>query len=165
MILAFNIADIIKVPFGWLLTQLYEFTFSYGWALIIFAIVVKLVLLPATAKGKKSSMKMSRLSPQLKQIQEKYADDQQRQSEEMRALYKREGVSVGGSCLWSLLPLLILFPLYAVVRQPIIYMLGESQEVANTIVSTIQNAVLNVIFCISISYNKIVCSDDTDVSV
>lgn len=138
MILAFNIADIIKVPFGWLLTQLYEFTFSYGWALIIFAIVVKLVLLPATAKGKKSSMKMSRLSPQLKQIQEKYADDQQRQSEEMRALYKREGVSVGGSCLWSLLPLLILFPLYAVVRQPIIYMLGESQEVANTIVSTIK---------------------------
>lgn len=138
MILAFNIADIIKVPFGWLLTQLYEFTFSYGWALIIFAIVVKLVLLPATAKGKKSSMKMSRLSPQLKQIQEKYADDQQRQSEEMRALYKREGVSVGGSCLWSLLPLLILFPLYAVVRQPIIYMLGESQEVANTIVSTVK---------------------------
>ena len=138
MILAFNIADIVQVPFGWLLTKLYEFTFSYGWALIIFAFIVKLVLLPATAKGKKSSMKMSRLSPEMKRLQEKYADDPTRQSEEMRALYKREGVSVGGSCLWSLLPLLILIPLYTVVRQPIVYMLGETKEAAELIVSTIK---------------------------
>ena len=138
MILAFNIADIVQVPFGWLLTFLYDLTHSYGWALILFAFAVKLVLMPATAKAKKSSMKMSRLSPQLKEIQEKYADDQQRQSAEMQALYKREGVSLGGSCLWSLLPLLILIPLYAVVRQPIVYMLGESKEVAETIVATLK---------------------------
>lgn len=138
MILAFNIADIVQVPFGWLLTFLYEFTNSYGWALILFAFAVKLVLLPATAKAKKSSMKMSRLSPQLKELQEKYADDQQRQSAEMQALYKREGVSLGGSCLWSLLPLFVLIPLYAVVRQPLIYMLGESKEVAQTIVTTLK---------------------------
>lgn len=138
MILAFNIADIVQVPFGWLLTFLYEFTHSYGWALILFAFAVKLVLLPATAKAKKSSMKMSRLSPQLKELQEKYADDQQRQSAEMQALYKREGVSLGGSCLWSLLPLLVLIPLYAVVRQPLVYMLGESKEVAQTIVATLK---------------------------
>ena len=138
MILAFNIADIVQVPFGWLLTFLYELTHSYGWALILFAIAVKLVLMPATAKGKKSSMKMSRIAPELKEIQEKYADDQQRQSAEMQALYKREGISLGGSCLWSLLPLLILIPLYAVVRQPLVYMLGETKEMAAAIVEQLK---------------------------
>ena len=138
MILAFNPADIIQVPFGWLMAQLYQLTSNYGWALILFAIIVKLVLLPATAKGKKSTMKMSRLSPKLKAIQEKYANDQQKQSEAMQALYKEEGVSMGGGCLWSLLPLLVLFPLYTVVRQPIVYMLGESAEVAGQIVEIIK---------------------------
>ena len=138
MILAFNPADIIQVPFGWLMAQLYQLTSNYGWALILFAIIVKLVLLPATAKGKKSTMKMSRLSPKLKAIQEKYANDQQKQSEAMQALYKEEGVSMGGGCLWSLLPLLVLFPLYTVVRQPIVYMLGESAEVAGKIVEIIK---------------------------
>jgi YidC/Oxa1 family membrane protein insertase len=138
MILAFSLADIVQVPFGWLMAQLYSFTSNYGVALIIFAILVKLILLPATAKGKKSSMKMSRLSPRLKAIQAKYADDQQKQSEAMQALYKEEGVSMGGGCLWSLLPLLILFPLYTVVRQPIVYMLGETAEAAGKIVEVIK---------------------------
>ena len=60
MILAFNIADIIRVPFGYLLDLLYQFTTSYGLALILFALIVKLILLPASAKSKKSMMKMSR---------------------------------------------------------------------------------------------------------
>ena len=140
MMLAFSLADIVQVPFGWLLTQLYNLTNSYGWALIIFALAVKLVLMPATAKGKKSSMKMSRLSPKVKEIQQKYADDQNRQSQEMQELYKREGVSLGGSCLWSFLPLLILIPLYAVVRQPIQYMLGQTAETATLIVTALKEA-------------------------
>ena len=138
MILAFKLADIVQVPFGWLMSLLYNFTNSYGWALIIFAFVVKLILLPATAKGKKSSMKMSRLSPRIKQLQDKYADDPQKQSQAIQALYKEEGVSMGGGCLWSLLPLLILFPLYTVVREPITYMLHESTEVAGQIVAVIK---------------------------
>ncbi len=140
MILAFKLADIVQVPFGWLISVLYDFTSSYGWALILFALFVKLILLPATAKGKKSSMKMSRLSPRVKQIQDKYADDPQKQNAAIQALYKEEGVSMGSGCLWSLLPLLILFPLYSVVRQPITYMLRESTEVATQIVTIIKEA-------------------------
>ena len=117
MILAFSLADIVQVPFGYLMDWLYQLTSSYGWALILFAFFVKLILLPATAKGKKNTMKMSRLSPRIKEIQEKYADDQQRQNAEMQALYKAEGVSMGGGCLWSLLPLLIMIPLYQLVME------------------------------------------------
>ena len=140
MILAFNLADLVQVPFGWLMSLLYNFTSSYGLALILFAFIVKLILLPATAKAKKSSMKMSRLSPRMKQLQEKYADDPQKQSEAVRALYKEEGVSMGGGCLWSLLPLLILFPLYTVVRQPITYMLQEGAEATAEIMRIVKEA-------------------------
>ena len=136
----FKLSDLITIPFGWLLAVLYDFTSNYGWALIIFAIIVKVILIPISAKSKKNSMKMSRLQPRLTEIQKKYAGDQAKMNEEMQALYKSENVSMGGGCLWSFVPLLILFPLYAVVRQPIQYMLSESVEVATKIVEIIKAA-------------------------
>ena len=141
MILAMNgLGDLIKIPFGYLLDWLYQFTTNYGLSLIIFAVLIKLVLLPASIKSKKSSMKMSRISPRVQALQEKYAGDQQKQNEAIQALYKEEGVSMGGGCLWSFLPLFILFPLYAVVRQPITYMLHETLEVAAQVVAVIKEA-------------------------
>ena len=140
MFLAFQIGDIIRVPFGWLMDILYRFTTNYGLALIIFAILVKLILLYPTAKGKKSSMKMSRLQPKVQAIQKKYEGDQQKQNEAVQALYKEEGVKMGGGCLWSFLPLLLLLPLYAAVRQPIQYMMHETVEVATEIVAHIKEA-------------------------
>ena len=139
MILAFSLADLIRVPFGWLMDILYRFTANYGVAMILFAILVKLVLLPITAKSKRSSMKMSRMSPRVKEIQAKYANDPQKQNEAMRALYQEEGVSLFGGCLWALVPLFILLPLYTVVREPIIYMLHETAETATQIISAMKN--------------------------
>lgn len=144
MILAFQLSDIITVPFGYLLDWLYQFTANYGLALTLFAVIVKFILLPITAKSKKSSMQMSRLTPKMKAIQEKYANDPQKQNEAIQALYKEEGVSMTGGCLWSLVPLLILIPLYTVVRQPIVYMLHETPEIANQIVEIIKNAAPDV---------------------
>ena len=138
MFLAFKLSDIVTVPFGWLLSWLYDFTANYGLALILFAIIVKVVLLPISAKGKKNTMKMSRLQPRLTAIQQKYAGDQAKMNEEMQALYKSENVSMSGGCLWSFVPLLILFPLYTVVRAPIQYMLRESIDVAAQIVEIIK---------------------------
>ena len=130
--------DIIRIPFGWLLAQLYDFTSNYGLALIIFAVALKLIMFPITAKSKKSMMKMSRLTPRIQALQKKYGNDQQKLNEETQKLYKEEGVSMGGGCLWSFIPLLILIPLYNVVREPIVYMLGESAEVAAQIVEVVK---------------------------
>ena len=141
MFLAFALSDIIKVPFGYLMDWLYQFTNNYGLALILFAVLVKVILFPVQAKSKKSMMKMSRLTPKMQAIQAKYAGDQQKQNEAVQALYREEGVSMGGGCLWSFLPLLILIPLYAVVRQPINYMLHESADVATKIVEIVKDGV------------------------
>ena len=61
-----GLSDLIRVPFGYLLDWLYTFTNNYGLALILFSLIVKLVLLPMSVKSKKSMLKMSRLSPQVK---------------------------------------------------------------------------------------------------
>ena len=79
--------DIIRIPFGWLLAQLYDFTGNYGLALIIFAVALKLIMFPMTAKSKKSMMKMSRLTPRIQVLQKKYANDQQKLNEETQKLY------------------------------------------------------------------------------
>jgi len=132
---------IITVPFGWLLGQLYGLVNNYGVAMIIFALVVQTVLLPIRAKSKKSMMKMSRLQPRIQEIQKKYANDQQKQQEAIQKLQQEEGASMGmGGCLWSLVPMLILFPLFNVIREPITYILGQSAEMAAEIVKVLQEA-------------------------
>ena len=140
MFLAFKLSDLITVPFGYLMDWLYQITNNYGIALILFAVIVQLVLLPITAKSKRSTMKMSRLQPRIKDIQTRYSHDQQKQNELITQLYRDEGVSMGGGCLWSFVPLFILLPLYTVVRMPIVYMLHESLETATQIIEIIRTA-------------------------
>ena len=133
-------AKLITVPFGWLLGQLYSLTDNYGVAMIIFALIVQAVLIPINAKSKKSMMKMSRLQPRIQEIQRKYANDQQKQNEAIQQLQQEEGASMGmGGCLWSLVPMLILIPLFTVIREPIVYVLGESAEMAQQIIEVLKN--------------------------
>ena len=139
MFLAFKLSDIVTVPFGWLLGYLYDLTSNYGIAMIIFAVIMQLVLMPINAKSKKSMMKMSRMQPRIQEIQKKYEHDQQKQQEAIQQLQKEEGMGMGmGGCLWSLVPMLILFPLFTVIRQPITYILGEGAEVANQIIAIVK---------------------------
>ncbi|MBQ2854462.1 MAG: membrane protein insertase YidC [Oscillospiraceae bacterium] len=139
MFLAFKLSDLITVPFGWLLGVLYDLTSNYGVAMILFALIVQAVLTPINAKSKKSMMKMSRLQPRIQDIQRRYAHDQQKQNEAIQKLQQEEGASMGmGGCLWSFVPLLILFPLFTVIREPITYILGESAEVTQQIINTVK---------------------------
>ena len=114
--------NFIQVPFRWLLEYINGWTGNFGWTLIIFGTLVKLILLPATAKSKRSTMKMSRLAPRVQAIRDKYPNDPQKQNELTQALYKEEGASMGGGCLWSMLPLLIMIPLYNLIRE---YITGD----------------------------------------
>ncbi len=118
----------IQIPFGYVLKFFYEFFNNYGVALILFSLSVKLVLFPLSAKSKKSMMKTSRLQPKIKQIELACGEDKQKYQKEVQQLYKDEGVSMFGGCLWSLLPLLILIPLYNVIREPLEYILHLSAD-------------------------------------
>lgn len=134
-----SIWDIIRVPFGYLLEWFYLLTNNYGIALILFALVVKLILLPISIKSKKSTMKMTRLSPQLKELEKKYGDDKMKYQQAVQKFYQEEGISPTGGCLWSFIPLLILIPLYEVIRRPLIYMMHLPATTAEAIVDALKN--------------------------
>jgi len=109
----------ICVPFAWILRVFYTMTNSYGWALVLFTLAVKIILLPFQMKSKKSMIRMNRMQPKMKEIQAKYANNQQKMNEELQMLYAREGVNPMSGCLWSMLPFPILIALYSIIRQPL----------------------------------------------
>ncbi len=120
--------DFIAKPFGWLLMALYELTKNYGAAILLFALVVKVVLLYFSAKSKKSIMRSTRFTPYLKELEAKYEGNKQKYQEEVSRLYKEEHINPMGGCLWSLLPFPILLALYRAIRFPITIMMGVPAE-------------------------------------
>lgn len=72
----------ICVPFAWLTRLFYTWTGSYGVALILFTLMVKLVLLPFQLKSKKSMLRMGRMNSKVQEIQKKYANNKERQQQE-----------------------------------------------------------------------------------
>ena len=119
----------ICVPFAWLTRLFYTWTGSYGVALILFTLIVKLVLLPFQLKSKKSMLRMGRMNSKVQEIQKKYANNKERQQQEIADLYAREGVNPMSGCLWSFLPFPILIALYYIIRTPLRYFMSLSNEV------------------------------------
>lgn len=129
--------NIILAPFAWLLTVFYNLFSNYGLAIILFALVVKVILFPFALKGKRSMVKMTALQGKANRIQQQYANNKTKQQEELQALYDREQVNPMSGCLWSFVPLLVLIPLYAILRQPITYMMSATKEQIETLLTTL----------------------------
>ncbi len=134
----------ICIPFAWLLRALYELTGSYGWALVLFTVVIKLVLLPFQMKSKKSMMRMSRFQPMIKEIQTRYKNNQVKMNEELQKLYAEEGVNPMSGCLWSFLPFPILIALYSIIRQPITRFMLLTNNVMQTVIDAVSEAGFNL---------------------
>ena len=130
----------ICVPFAWLVRLFYNLTNSYGVALVLFTLVIKLIMLPFQMKSKKSMMRMSRVSGQMQDLQKRYAKNQAKLQEEMQKLYEEEGVNPMSGCLWSFLPLPILMALYSIIRQPITHFMMLSKDVLQTVVQSVADA-------------------------
>ena len=119
---------IILKPFAWLLLTFYNIFNSYGLALILFAIVIKLILFPVSLKSKKSMIQMNLLSGKMQQLQKQYGKDRERYNLEVQKLYEREKVNPMGGCLWSLIPMIVLIALYGIIREPITYFMNLSMD-------------------------------------
>jgi YidC/Oxa1 family membrane protein insertase len=104
------------------LSGFYALIPSYGLAIILLTIAVRVVLLPLSIKQTKSMREMQRIQPELKKLQQKYKGDRQKLNEEMMALYKEHGVNPFGGCLPILLQFPVLIALFYVIRTPLRYM-------------------------------------------
>jgi YidC/Oxa1 family membrane protein insertase len=106
---------------GTFLNAIYELIPSYGLAIILLTIIVRLILFPLGVKQIRSMSAMQRIQPKLKEIQKKHKGDRQRLNEEMMKLYREHGVNPLGGCFPLVLQMPVFIALYAVIRSAIPY--------------------------------------------
>ena len=102
-------------PFLYMLSFLGASLGSFGIAILVFTVMLKLITLPLSLKSNHSMARMKILQPEVKRIQERYADDKMRQNQEMMELFKREKVSPMSGCVPTLIQIPIFFALYKVL--------------------------------------------------
>ena len=107
----------LMVPVIQFLEWLYRITGNYGWAIILFTILTRVILFPLMRKQYHSMAKMQQIQPKMKRIQERFKDDRQLQQQKMMELYRKEGVNPMGGCL----PLLVQLPILILIWRAILY--------------------------------------------
>ena len=118
--------------FGYILSVIYNVVNNYGAAIIIFTIILKLAMLPISIKQQKTLKKSAKLQVKVKEIQEKYSNNQVRQSQEMMDLYKKENMSPFSGCLTSIIQIIIVISVFYLVSKPLTYMKHVDQELLNS---------------------------------
>ena len=89
---------------------------SYGWSMIIFTLIVKLLILPLDYTSRKGMRRMSAIQPEMQRLQKKYADDKEKLNKKMAELYRREGVSPTSGCLPMILSMVVLWFMWGAMR-------------------------------------------------
>ena len=137
--------DIINVPMGYVLRFCSWLTGNqYILALLVFAVIVELILLPFGIKQQKNSIKQAKMRPKEMAIRKKYAgrDDkptQQKMTMEIQELYQKEGYNPMGGCLPLLIQFPILIALYNIVLNPLHYICRLSSDTINQLGTVVSN--------------------------
>lgn len=101
------------------LDRVLSFMDNWGLRIIVLAITLKLLMMPLTKKSFVAMQKMQKLSPAIKEIQQKYAADPQKQQQAMQKLYKESGANPLGGCLPMLLQMPVFFAMYRVLANAV----------------------------------------------
>ncbi len=136
-----NIMDIINVPFGYVIRFCNMLVNNnYLFALLLFAVIIEVVLLPFGIKQQKNSIKQAKLRPKEMAIRKKYAgrDDnptKQKMTQEIQELYQKEGYNPMGGCLPLLIQMPVLIALYNIVMNPLKYICQLSEATIEQLAS------------------------------
>lgn len=114
---------LITTPLGWIIEKIYDIVNNYGWAIIIFTIIIKMVVLPLTIKSQKAMKKQQKIQPIIMELQQKYKNDQEKLQMEMMKIYKENDISMMGGCLPMLIQMPILIGLYQVIQKPLSFLM------------------------------------------
>lgn len=107
------IGDILR----WALDLIYSLVGNYGWAVLIFTLLIRLVLMPLDIKSRKSMKAMQNVQPKIDELNKKYANDKDKLNQKMADLYKKEKINPLSGCLPMLIQVPILFAMFAVMRE------------------------------------------------
>lgn len=114
-----NFLYILGWPLGYVMQWIYNLIPNYGWDIIIFTVIINLLKIPLQLQQQKSMAKMSAFQPMILEIQKKYKDNQEKQSQELAKLQQEYGYSPTGGCLPMLLNFFIMFGVIEVVYHPL----------------------------------------------
>jgi len=103
----------------WCFINLHRLIPNYGWVLIIFSVLIKVLLTPLTNSSMRSMKEMQKLQPQISALRDKYAQDPQKINAETMRLYKEYGINPMGGCIPLLLQFPIMIALFNVFRSTI----------------------------------------------
>lgn len=117
--LDFGMLSLFAEPLLWMLKQFHVLVSSWGLAIILLTFMVKLALYPLFVKQIQSAQKMKDFQPQMKALQEKYADDKARLNQEMMQFMQANKINPLGGCLPVVLQMPIWFALYHVLQNAI----------------------------------------------
>ena len=101
------------------LTKMHEFIPNYGYILVLFSLLIKIVVFPLTKKAYQSTTAMQKIQPELLAIREKYKNNPQKLNQAQMKLYKKKGVNPLGGCLPMLIQMPLLYSLFVVFRTTI----------------------------------------------
>lgn len=113
---------------GYVLWAAWFLVKNFGLAIIIFTIITKIVMFPFSLKQQKQMAKNARMQKKQQELREKYANNKQKLNEEMQKLYQREGMSMGGGCLTSIIPMFIMLGIFYAVAYPLTNMMHLNPE-------------------------------------
>lgn len=124
-----NIIGFLATPFGYVMEFIYNLLQNYGWSIILFTILIRLLMFPLNMKQQKSTARMSAYQPHIQEIQKKFAKDKQRQQEELMKFQQEHGMSMTAGCLPMALNMVAIFSVIQVVYMPLKYILHIKDEV------------------------------------
>ena len=128
----FAIFDFFANTFGLFLNFLYNLVQNYGLAIVIFSVCIKLILFPISIKQQKTLKKSAKVQSKMKELQDKYSNNQEKLTQEVMELYKTEKMSPLGGCLSAIVQVLLLLSVFYLVRSPLTYM----KKVEPTVIET-----------------------------
>lgn len=103
-------------PFFYILDFFYHIIGNMGWAILLFAALLRLVMYPIASKSFDSMSKMKKLQPKIKELQERYGNDKMKLQQETMLLYRKEKINPAAGCLPMLIQIPVFFSLYKVLN-------------------------------------------------
>ena len=99
-----------------ILEWIYTIVGNYGWSIVIFTVLIKVLLLPLDIKNRQGMRKMQQIQPEIQKLQKKYANDKQKLQQKQTELMRRERYSPLSGCLPLLIQMPILFAMFGAMR-------------------------------------------------
>lgn len=118
----------LATPLGYVVEFIYNLLSNYGWALILFTLIIRVVLFPLALRQQKSTARMGAYQPLIQEIQKKWANDRNRQTQEVQKFYQENNIKMTPGCLPMLINLIVLFGIIAVIQAPLQYIVHMPED-------------------------------------